>query len=678
MLVAVALTGTVIVVTCLLALVLRGRSADVLYGLWVFLNGPAAVLSLWLGYLVLARFPRHGAGRILLAIGVLSCVHVLVATVADLQLVRSGYSEPLLADHGVVPASLPPQASVPLLLMNVLWVPVAVLALVLIAVFPDGTLRNRRWRWVPLAASAGAAALMAATAIDAWPTATWVAPEDAPPAVGVLFGVGGALLAAVLVGGIVSFVLRWRTSGTERRRFEVVGGALIVFATLGVATYAWPELWRPLVHVAFGAVLLTYGVAVARFRLHEVEPLVGKGIVISLVATLAAGVYLVLVIGVGRLVGARTDDQALPLVAVAVAALLTVPAHRFARRLVERRLYGDRADRADVLARVADHGGAVDDGAASDIAELVLRATDATRVEVCTSRGGAASVVAAGGTADGAPLVVAPIGPGPGEVRIYAHAAADLIAGSEELADDVAGLLWLMLENDRLTRDLADQLEQTRASRTRIVQAQERARRALEWDLHDGAQAQLIAIRMHLGELRRRASDAQPGDVTGDVERVATEVDAAIRQLRRLARGLHPPVLEQAGYVAGVRAHVRDASLPVTVVATGSARYSPVVESAAYFTCLEAIQNALRHADADEIAVAATCEPGALSFTVTDDGRGFDVAAAGTGLEGMSDRVGALGGQVEVRSAPGAGTRVSVTIPATPSTPDVQRSSAAR
>lgn len=662
-----AFLGTAIVAGCVLFLVLRGRPLDVLYGLWIVLNGPAGVLSLWIALLVQRQFPRHVAGRVLLVLGVLSVLHVLVATVVDQRLVAAGHRTSLVGDHGLVPTDLPLGASVPLLLMNVLWVPVAILATLLLAYFPDGELPGPRWRWVPATAVAATVLLMAATAVDAWPTSDWSDLAGAPSLLAPLFWVGGLAAAAVVAGGVAAFVRRWWTSGRERRRFEVVGAVLVIAAVLGVLTYPWPRIWMPLVHVGFAVFLLAYGAAISRYRLHDIEPVLGKGAVVTAVSALAVAAYLGIVVGLGHLVGARTGDPVLALVAVAVTALLVAPTGTLVRRGVDRVLYGDRGQPTDVLTALVDHRPGLDGATSTDIAEMVRRATGATCVEIeLEGRDGPPLSVSAGGPDGGAPLVRSPVGDeggGGGEIRIHARARADLAPGATELAADVGRIMSLLLLNERLTRDLARELEHSRASRLRLVEAQEKARRELERDVHDGAQARLIAVTMHVGELRRRVAAGSVEDPAGELGRIDREVHAAIRELRDLSRGLHPPVLEQLGLAAAVRAHLRDAALPVAVVDSGTARYPQALEGAGYFACIEAVQNALRHGGSS-ISVDLECAPTRLRLAVTDDGGGFDPAGVSwTGLEGIRDRVGALGGVVEVHSRPGAGTRVEATIP---------------
>lgn len=572
-------------------------------------------------------------------------------------------------------------ASIPLLVMNVIWLPSAILATLLIAYFPDGQLHGRGWRWIPGCAAAATAVLMTASAIDAWPTADWVA-ADAPAPLGLLFLVGGLLTLAIILGGAASFTLRWRGEGDGRRSFEVVGGALIIGASVSLISYPWAGATVLVPHAAFGVFLGAYGVAVSRYRLHDFEPVFGKRLAARTVSLVLVGAYLGVLVAVGAVISQRTASPVIPLVVVAVAAVARVPAHQLVLRAVERLLYGQRAERVEVLSRMAaSQVGGREQATMTDLAELVRRGTGATRVEIDVPTESGLRLTTAGSAArledqtpDSQPQLVryaraqVTDGESQGEIRVYALAAADLLADAESVLRDVAHLLSVLLENARLSRVLTQRLEQTHASRLRLVQAQDQARRALERDIHDGAQAQLIAIRMHLGEIERtRGAGGVPG-LTARLSHVGHEVDGAIRQLRDLARGLHPPTLTQLGTGPAVQAFIRDAALPVAFTLTGDGRHPQATESAAYFACIEAIQNALRHARNSTIAVAVSTRADELRFTVSDTGPGFDPAsAARNGLSNVTDRIAAVGGSVDIWSAPGAGTRVTATIPAGPS-----------
>ena len=146
---------------------------------------------------------------------------------------------------------------------------------------------------------------------------------------------------------------------------------------------------------------------------------------------------------------------------------------------------------------------------------------------------------------------------------------------------------------------------------------------------------------------------------------VESELADALDDLRDLARGIYPPLLADRGLVAALEAQSRRAAVPTTVVSEGVRRYEQEQEGAVYFCVLEALQNVAKYAGATEAEVRLTQDDGHLSFAVSDHGRGFDPASSGygTGLQGMADRLSALGGQIEVRSSPGAGTTVSGRVP---------------
>jgi signal transduction histidine kinase len=207
-------------------------------------------------------------------------------------------------------------------------------------------------------------------------------------------------------------------------------------------------------------------------------------------------------------------------------------------------------------------------------------------------------------------------------------------------------------------------IEELRASRQRLVAAQDEERRRLERNLHDGAQQQLVAlaVKQRLAEsFVRRDPD---GAAQMLVELQADTVEA-LENLRDLARGIYPPLLADQGLAAALEAQVRKTPVAVTIESDGVARYAQEIEAAAYFCCLEALQNVAKYAGASKATVRLIDEQGWLNFVVADDGAGFDPAetALGTGLQGMADRVQALGGALEIRSRPGEGTTLTGRIP---------------
>jgi signal transduction histidine kinase len=203
------------------------------------------------------------------------------------------------------------------------------------------------------------------------------------------------------------------------------------------------------------------------------------------------------------------------------------------------------------------------------------------------------------------------------------------------------------------------------ASRARIVAAADAERRRMERDLHDGAQQHLVLLNLKLGQLGRMI-ESDPGAAAKLAAELRDDVGRAQAELRDLAHGIYPQALAQDGLRAALRETVARGPLRATLDCDGIGRYGPEVEAAVYFCCLEALQNAAKHAgDQAKATVSLTTGDDTLCFEVADDGRGFDPQDAQTsaGLQNMRDRIGALGGTLEVHSAPGAGTTVTGTVP---------------
>jgi signal transduction histidine kinase len=217
-------------------------------------------------------------------------------------------------------------------------------------------------------------------------------------------------------------------------------------------------------------------------------------------------------------------------------------------------------------------------------------------------------------------------------------------------------------------QQLRQQAAELQASRTRIVAAADGERRRIERDLHDGAQQRLsaLAIKLSLACELAESHDDQVREVLAELR---TDAREAADELRCLAHGIYPPVLVESGLTAALSAVARRSALPITVHAIPLGRYPAEIEAAVYFCCLEAIQNAGKHAgDRARLDVRVWADGAALAFDVSDDGQGFEVShrGLGAGFVNMQDRLCALGGSLRVESAPGQGTRVSGTVAVTP------------
>jgi signal transduction histidine kinase len=243
-------------------------------------------------------------------------------------------------------------------------------------------------------------------------------------------------------------------------------------------------------------------------------------------------------------------------------------------------------------------------------------------------------------------------------VALLAHDAEE----ERELVAAVGGAAALALENARLDAVLRANVAELRASRARIVESADAARRRIERDLHDGAQQQLVAVALALRIARRRV-EHDPGAAGALLDSAADDLDAAIRALRDLARGIHPAVLSDRGLSSALDALAQRAPLPVEIDGCPAERLPEPVEAAAYFVVAEAITNVVRYAGATHARVAVTRDGGQLAVLVADDGVGGADPDRGSGLRGLADRVAALDGRLEVRSDDGRGTTVRATIP---------------
>jgi signal transduction histidine kinase len=220
-----------------------------------------------------------------------------------------------------------------------------------------------------------------------------------------------------------------------------------------------------------------------------------------------------------------------------------------------------------------------------------------------------------------------------------------------------------------LDAELHARMEELRASRARLVEAGDAARRRLERDLHDGAQSRLVALALLLRSARTRAGD--DSGLAELLDRAQSELQTSLSELRELARGIHPAVLSDRGLEPALRSLVARAPVPVTVTAQGAERLPQPVENAAYFVVSEALANVAKYARATRASVTVLRTNRHVTVEVADDGIGGADAAAGSGLRGLADRVAALDGTLSLDSPAGRGTRLRAEIP-------TQHSSASR
>jgi signal transduction histidine kinase len=227
------------------------------------------------------------------------------------------------------------------------------------------------------------------------------------------------------------------------------------------------------------------------------------------------------------------------------------------------------------------------------------------------------------------------------------------------LVESVVAAARLALDNERLQAQLRTQLQELRASRARIVRAADGERRRLERDLHDGAQQRLLALGLALNLLGSRTTDDDARALLAEAEQ---ELSHALQELRELARGIHPAILSDQGLAAAARTLAARSPVPVTVTANG-ARFPAAVETACYYLIAEALTNITRYSEATRAWITIVGERAVVKIEVGDDGIGGADPTRGSGLAGLSDRVGALDGCLTIDSRHGGGTTVSVEIP---------------
>ena len=424
---------------------------------------------------------------------------------------------------------------------------------------------------------------------------------------------------------------------------------------------------------------MAIGIAVLKYRLYEIDIVISKAVLYGSLAVFITAVYAGLVVGVGTLAGGR-DSPLLAALAAAVVAVAFQPARQWAGRLANRVVYGRRATPYQVLSDFAQRiGGAyAHEDVLPQMAQIVAAGTGAEQVVVwlrvddelrpeASSGGSPHAVRAAGGLPvdgqampplPGADLSVPVVHQGEllGAISVQMPKGEPLRPAGQQLVADVASQAGLVLSNAGLVEDL-------RASRQRLVTAQDEARRRLERNIHDGAQQDLVALAIKLRLAGMTVEDlAEAKQIFGELQ---TDAAGALENLRDLARGIYPPLLADLGLAAALNAQAGKSALPVAVEADGIGRFGQDTEAAVYFCCLEALQNTAKYAQATQARICLQAQNGTLRFTVSDDGTGYDArhTPMGSGLRNMADRLAALGGRLEVRSAPGQGTTITGQLP---------------
>jgi signal transduction histidine kinase len=577
---------------------------------------------------------------------------------------------------------------------------------------PDGRLVTPTRRaavvgYYGLAAAIGGAMMADRSDLTVWPIALlWV-------------------VAAVV--GVYAAKERYATVGAhDRQRMQWLGWGIAVAAEAGIVIVAlrllvdWPAQPGAVALAITGVIPVALMLGTLPTMASRVDRLLYHTVAIAGLTGLVVAVYVVVVLGFGRTpTGQERNLLLLSMVAAGVCAMLYLPAHRRLVQRAHRVVYGERVAPEELLRTFSQRL-----TRSIPMDELLLQLTELLRTsmtlqsaEVWTGQHGRfdlaagvphrqaasmtigpkeAPVVARSGVSGGTwleiwvPAIIGPNGSAAMRFAPVAHAgellgfiavtrrpdAEAFTEDEDRLLTELARQVGLALHNVQLDAALQASLgelqvrnDELQQSRARIVASADAERRRLERNLHDGAQQHLVALAVKL-RLVRDAVEDDPADAILMVDEIKLNLQDAIQELRSLAHGIFPPLLVSGGLGEALPAAAARAALPVDVDTTGIGRYAGEMEAAVYFCILEALQNAAKHAgDGASVLVSITEQEGSLRFEVTDDGVGFDASrhgGQGHGFINMADRLGAFGGTLSVRSAPGEGTTITGTLPCAP------------
>jgi signal transduction histidine kinase len=643
---------------------------------------PQTAAFLLAGTLALLRSPRHRGARRLLAVGLVMGMGYLVGSLYSAYLLGGG--SPMW------------QA---VLLLQGLDLGQALLTLALFAVFPDGQYRTPTGRVVVLTASIITAGVVLAGGFGSnpvtypgafiWSDSVSAVNPTVPQALawlGVVAVVGfNAMFPVCLLAGLVLLAVRFRWAGSDQRRqirWLFLGAlvTVVVGVPLG-ALSGWvrnlPIWFQYVLYTPTALALpLTIGLGMVRDNILDVDRMIRRSVTYAVLWVLAGALCVGAALGLGLAVGSALPVPVAIVLTVA-ATLLLAPLRVRLERLADRLVHGRRLSGYELIARLGARLEATPapDAVAPEVAAAVRAGVGASwvRVLVGDDGDGATTVVGSAGLVPGSPepAIAVPLvqaGVSVGSIECGPKLDGRYREGDRQLLASLGRQAALAIHNSWLTRQVEGRVVELDASRARLVTAEDAGRRRLERDLHDGVQQDLVALLARIG-LARNQLRRDPALAAASLQEVARDGQRALLAVQEVSRGLYPPLLADGGLIAAVTERAARMPIPVDVhnQFNGSGRLPRDVEHAAYFAISEAMANIAKHAEASRAVVSIGLLDSQLVVDVTDDGEGFDVEATPRhGLQGLTDRIEALGGRIAVRSAPGRGATVSFTLPRGP------------
>ena len=589
-------------------------------------------------------------------------------------------AEILAGGVGRSPSDLDLLASLGLTAELVLWLPgIYLIAIHALLLFPGGQATSSAWRFVAVA-TAGIMALLTIAGIvrsGPWQTASYDEIfDDTLGIFGWLSWLQAVLILAALAS-LVQLVRRYRRSaGVERLQFRWVVWALGLF----VSNFFLYSLWEALgvdrlaSNIALASVIVAFGIAVLKYRLYEIDVVISKSVMyLGLIVTITA-VYAGIVVGPLLVLGVSENDDGpgllLPIVATGAVALLFEPLRGRMERWANRLVFGKRSTPHEVLSKVTSRLADTEGRSTDDLARLVAEGTGADCAALW-SFDGETDQLAGSWSTDGATPTALPETDEFAAVVDVVHDAERLGAISvtkprndpitpadRELLEDVAASAGLGLRNTRLNRELEDRAADVRESRRRLIAARDRERHRLERDLHDGAQQQVVALKVKLGIANTVAQREDADDIADRLAALSDDTQEAVDALRSVAHGIYPPLLESEGLEPALRAVERTSSFPIELEAVGLERYERATEATAYFCVTETLERA-RMSGATGARIGLAGRNGALVLSVDLRGQ-----AGNVDLTPVSDRLSAVGGTIAVEERPDDGTRFTSSLPA--------------